>query len=365
MVCTDPVGTSQIISQSANDMAIWIEEKTQAISEMNFDFMMSMMEQKTEANNQMVATQNITDAEANTANLEMQSKFQVSPLVCDNISTSFALTESLDDAWCESSDDSTNFGLNIATGCAEGDANCKIPFDDLIESVVNHVADATGGDGEVDGTKISLSGVIPGLAEGGYTKSVEESERVKDYLSLAFVSKRPKKMPVDPDGSPIDEKSTKEAKAAYSRWVRDVLISTSAYNSAMRVSTLTDPRTVDGVESISILENIINKVNHYNSKEMLLKYANAENKKCLRDQRKISTSEKEFEVWRNSDAGEKCMANFTSPELLSRYVAEMTAFGSILDQMILESSLVSETQSSIQTQILLDIKNVLSSRRQR
>ncbi|MGR2849393.1 hypothetical protein ABMX62_20365 [Vibrio vulnificus] len=357
-VCTDPAGLGQIINQSANDMWIWLEEKAQRVSEMNFDYVLSELQMKSESYNGLVSTQNITEAQTNTANLAMQAKFQPSPNICGNIASATAYIQSLDDAWCEADSLSSDFVSMVSQGCKEGDSSCATPYDRTVDEVAKIVAGATvthGSKKTIDGTKVSLSGLLPGFSEGGYSKTPEESERIKSLLQLTFVNSRPSQMPTDPDGSPIGDDSTPEAKAAFANWLRDINISTAAYNTALRVSTITDPREVNGQTTRSVLETIVDQVNFYNSPEMIRKLGNGADKSCMRIATASIKTEKDMELWRNSRAGQACMAQFTSTEMVTRYIGEMSAVGLQLDKMILESNLSIEFQSALQTQLLHEI----------
>ncbi|MGF1826857.1 hypothetical protein [Vibrio splendidus] len=363
VVCTDPTGLGQIISQSAQDAMLWAEEKGMALTELSMTELMEKWKASQDTTRVLAQTQALSTTASETANLEQQAKMEPSPLMCDGINSVVGIYESLDDFYCETSNASLDFAeqLTQEASCEEGRCNStqQTIADEAVELFEN---EAISGD-DVDMSKMNIAGVLPGLGEAGYSKSPEEKDRIDTLIKVLFNPGSVRRMPTGANGGRITSDSSPEAVRSYNRWLKDYLRTTAGFNTAKRVSGLTDPRDHNGHKVQSVLEQVKKDIDFYNSEEQIKLYGNGGDKSCFENKRYQLQTQKEMDIWLNSPSGQACKKQFTTVEQVQRMTAQMQARNLSLMGYTLDSMLSSEFNLGMQTQILNEILNNLDKKR--
>ena len=120
---------------------------------------------------------------------------------------------------------------------------------------------------------------------------------------------------------------------------------------------MTDPRDENGVKIQSLLEQIKTDIDFYNSPEQIKLLGNGGDKSCFRAKASTLNTQKEMDLWLASPQGIACKKNFTTVEQVQRMDAQMSARIMALLGHIYDSTLSSELNVAIQTQILNEILN--------
>ncbi|APX09861.1 hypothetical protein P3719_18670 [Vibrio parahaemolyticus] len=354
VICTDPTGLGQIISQSAQDAMLWAEEKGLKISEMTMTELMEEWKASQDTMRELASTQAISNSVSETSNLELQAKMEPSPLMCDGIAAVSALYEATDDFYCEAQTNSLDFAVQLSDEIdCEGD-RCETGLQSLADESVSLLEGVTHGD-TVELDLLNIKGVLPGMGEGGYSKSTDEKERTDTMLKVLFSSGEINKMPRGENNQVINENSGADAKMAYNRWLKRHLRTTAGFNTALRVNGLTNPRDENGRPIQSILEQIKADIDFYNSPEQIKLYGNGGDKSCYSRKAAMVNTQREMDDWLNTPAGQACKANFTTVEQVQRMNAQIDARVLALLGHILDSQLSSEFNLGLQTQLLNEI----------
>ncbi|KAB0482473.1 hypothetical protein F7Q91_03425 [Vibrio chagasii] len=363
VVCTDPTGLGQIISQSAQDAMLWAEEKGMALTEMSMTELMEKWKASQDTTRVLAQTQALSTTASETANLQQQAKMEPSPLMCDGINSVVGIYESLDDFYCETSNASLDFAeqLTQEASCEEG--RCNSTQQTIADEAVKLFEEEAVNGGDVDMSKMNISGLLPGLGEAGYSKSPEEKERIDTLIKVLFNPGNVRRMPTGANGERITSDSSPEAIRSYNRWLKDYLRTTAGFNTAKRVSGLTDPRDHNGQKVQSVLEQIKKDIDFYNSDEQIKLYGNGGDKSCFENMRFQLKTQKEMEIWLNSPSGQACKKQFTTVEQVQRMTAQMQARNLSLMGYALDSMLSSEFNLAMQSQILNEILNNLEKKR--
>lgn len=351
VVCTDPTSANLITAQTAIQAEHSLMDQAISTADIAKDVVVAEVNQLQSTMNTMAEIQKLNKPKTDTANLEQQAKMEPSPTMCDSITTATNYYESLDDLWCEADNDSLDFTESVVNADSDPD---ELPRKQIQDELAELVEDATT-NGNIDGTALSVSGVIPGMAEGGYSKSEAEQQRTKTLLKVMFNAGDIEPMPKGAYDAPLNSNSSDEAKRALAEWQKNTNRLFIAYNTAMRVSSLSDPRYVNNTLTKSVIEQLKEKVDYYNSEEFIKTIGNGLDKSCML-QADLSTSEKKME-WLETAEGLECRQQFTNVSQVQRINAEINAFNLMLQSNILDSTLSSELNLGIQTQILNEINN--------
>lgn len=350
VVCTDPVNTSLTTTQTA------IQAENAYVSQYIDALKLSAMEaygswkQIMDGQNTLATIQKVNAAKTDTANLDQQTNMKPASTMCDAIAQTTALVSMVDDLWCEASSDVLDFSDALVNASTDDDADAprKIVSDDLAQIIEDNTSS-----GSIDASALSLAGMTPGMGEAGYSKSEDEADRTKTLLKIAMGASDIDRAPTDTNQTPVSSTSSDELKRAYANWAKSYARTMVGYTTASRVNNLTNPREVDGTATISILEQLKNQVDYYNSEDMVKKLGNGMDKSCFTSQ--SFETEDEKQEWLQTEDGQACLENFTPTEEVIRISAQMDAVIQDLLFKIYESTLNSEMNLGLQTQILNEI----------
>ena len=356
-VCTDPAGLGQILSQTSQDMMMWAEEKGMKLTEFSLTELIAIQKETADTNRVLAQTQAISNTASNTANLNQQAKMEPSPLMCNGINSVVAIYESLDDFYCETSNSTAEFAAQLAQVSECVDGRCNTTEQSIADEAVELFEEDIVIGGEPDMSKLNVSGLLPGMGEAGYSKSPEEKERVDTLLKVMFNPGDVSKMPTEANGDMVSSSSSPQLIRLHNHWQRKFLRTTAGYNTAVRVSGLSDPRDENGQKIQSLLEQVKSDIDFYNSPEQIKLIGNGGDKSCFRLKAALLKTQKEMDLWLESPQGIECKKSFTTVEQVHRINAQMSARIMALLGNIYDSSLSSEMNAAIQTQILNEILN--------
>ncbi|MDA0146420.1 hypothetical protein OCT63_19525 [Vibrio sp. RW] len=356
-VCTDPTGLGQVITQTGQDMMIFAKEQGLDLTKIGIDEALAVFQDKADTMRTLTQTQLISGSNSETANLNQQAKMEPSPSMCDSINSVMGIYESLDDFYCESSEAAIDFAGQLAQVVQCTDGRCDTPQQHIADEAVELFENEVVSGGVPDMSKLNIAGLLPGMGEGGYSKSPDEKIRIDTLLKVMFNPGDVPPMPTEANGDMISEQSSPQMKKLYNRWLREFLRTTAGYTTALRVSGLTDPRDENGSKIQSILEQVKKDVDFYNSPDQLKLMGNGGDKTCYSRVEPSLRTQKEKEDWFKTPAGIECKKNFTTVEQVQRMTAEMTARNMSLLNHIYDSNLSKEFNLAVQTQILNEILN--------
>jgi len=356
-VCTDPTGLGQMISQSAQDAMIWAEEKGMELSKITLDELIAQWKDSKDTVRTLGQTQTLSNTASETANLEQQAKMEPSPLMCDGINSLMGIYESLDDFYCETSDQAIDFAGQLAQVVNCTDGRCDTPEQNIADEAVKLFEEDIVTAGAPDMAKMTVTGAIPGMSEGGYSKSREEKERTDVLLKVMFNPGDVRPMPTEANGDMITSESSPEMIRNFLRWQRQFLRTTTGYTTALRVNAMSDPVEQNGVDTKSLLEQIKNDIDRYNTPEQIKLIGNGGDKSCFRAKQSYLKTQEEMDLWLESPDGIKCKSQFTTIEQVQRIDAQLTTRIANLMSLIYDSQLNSEFNLGLQTQIMNELLN--------
>ena len=349
-VCEDPTNTAQIVSERAQREKNWFEEKMLWFQNFQLSSVIEKFKEVKDTTRTMTMVQKLSKTNSETANLQMQSKMEPAPGMCDAITSVVGLAESLDDFYCEMDDETLNFANQLAND-RDNDKSQNGRY--VLANKAAKLISAAKTGNKLDATKLDISGVLPGHGEGGYTQGKEEADRNNDLMKIMFNSGVLPKMPLGANGAIIDESSSDEAKAAAERWLSTYLRSVVGYTTGQGVHSASSPRTVKGQVSASILEQVKERVDSFNDADFIKMVGNGGDKSCLINARAIYTTQEKLEDWLNNNPlGQKCKQQFITSDQVIRINTQVNAANAMLQQMMLSSLKSIEFNLGLQTQIL-------------
>ncbi|USD35485.1 MULTISPECIES: hypothetical protein [Vibrio] len=334
VVCTDPSGNALHIQEMIKDAAIWAEEKGVMLSGMAQDKALSIWEAAQAEYNASATISATTTAISSTANAAAEERYATSPTaceavtrvkafansfqtVCDNPATEFVLENNQS----QIVDCSENGGSGLNCGRV---ANQRKHITQSIVSAVN----AKDGQSLI---QMLDGGQVLGLSDLPMTPENMANHDIAYSLLLGV--EEPNDIPRIANGE-LPSPNDKHGALAVSRWAERHVYRSVANAAIAEVKRLYDP-TENG--RASIMDQIEERVNYYNSEEFYKLLTNTNDKSNVPSNWDTLTPEQKHDWNLNAPSSEK----MTSSEQVIRMIGEMTAFSLQLESMTLKSTLTS------------------------
>lgn len=326
VACFDPVGSSLQLTEIAKDAAVWVEEKAMMLSQEANAIIRSEWTSLQDNLRESESVSKVTESVSETANAASEERYASSPTACQAIQKA--------KAWANSFSENCGAYVTIAkkvtnriTDCEGTGLNCNVNKErkaDIANKLKGYFDTENG-----DKLTIALDGsrLFQGTDNDSLTLDPADDEQTEIALDL-LIGLEDHPLPRTASGDFLNPDSDADAERL-NGWARQQIVQSVADNALLKNHQLLK---ATGDNEASLLAQLKDRVDYYNSEEFIKLLSNTNNKDALpSDWGTMTPSEKH--AWNQNAPNDQ---KVTSSEQVIRFIGEMQALELQLAHMNLQ-----------------------------
>lgn len=345
VACVDPVGNKLQLSEIAKDAALWVEEKGMMLQQEANSIIRSEWNNIQDNLREAESVTKVTESVSETANAASEERYASSPTACQAIQKA--------KAWVNSFGDNCGAYVTIAqkvtnriSDCEGTGLNCNVNKDRKAEIAEQLKSYFETENGDKLTTALDGSRLFELANNNELTLDPAEKEQTEIALDL-LIGLDDHPLPRTASGDFLNPDSEADAERLNS-WARKQIVQSVADNALLRNHQLLKA-TGDNKNEASLLAQIKDRVDYYNSEEFIKLLSNTNNKDAL-PSNWDSMSPTEKHAWNQSAPNDQ---KITSSEQVIRFIGEMQALELQLAHMNLQFNHSSNVLTALNVKALL------------